>query len=61
MGNGFNWAPPSVLVDLWGRDATQRAMGELGLPVPTVVAGLGADERLFAGPASSVGRYFIGK
>lgn len=61
MGNGFNWAPPSVLVDLWGKDATIGAMQKLGLKVPAVVAALGAGQRLFAGPGASVGRYFIGK
>ena len=61
MGNGFNWAPPSVLVDLWGRDATIGAMQQLGLKVPAVVEGLGAGQRLFAGSAAGIGRYFIGK
>jgi hypothetical protein len=61
MGNGFNWAPPSLLVDLWGKEATLGAMDELGLAVPPVVAALGPGQRLFSEPASSMGRYFIGK
>jgi 3-hydroxyacyl-CoA dehydrogenase len=61
MGHGFNWAPPSVLVDLWGKDATIGAMQGLGLKVPAVVEALEAGQRLFAGSSASIGRYFIGK
>lgn len=61
MGFGFNWAPPSVLVDLWGKKATIAAMDKLGLKVPAVVANLKEGERLYALPASSVGRFFVGK
>lgn len=61
MGHGFNWAPPSVLVDLWGKSATLKAMDELGLKVPPVLARLADGQRLFTGQSASIGRYFIGK
>ncbi len=61
MSQGFNWAPPSALVDLWGKQPTLRAMKELGLSVPKVVQDLADGARLYDRPLSRVGRYFIGK
>ncbi len=61
MGFGFNWAPPSVLVDLFGKTATVRAMTRLGIQVPAVIANLKEGERLFNQPSVNVGRYFIGR
>lgn len=61
MGKGFNWAPPSALVDLWGKAATLRAMDELGLRVPPVLEQLAEGERLCSEPIANMGRYFIGK
>lgn len=40
MGFGFNWAPPSVLVDLLGLDATRSMIAEAGLRVPARLAAL---------------------
>ena len=61
MSQGFNWAPPSALVDLWGKNATVVAMDELGLEVPRVVAELPDGAALYDQPLTSVGRYFIAK
>lgn len=61
MGWGFNWAPPSVLVDLWGKKATIGAMERLGLAVPAVVTALKEGDRLFSLSASTIGRFFVGK
>jgi 3-hydroxyacyl-CoA dehydrogenase len=61
MGFGFNWAPPSVLVDLWGKKETTLAMDKLGLKVPAVLSALPDGQRLYAQPSSSVGRFFYGK
>jgi 3-hydroxyacyl-CoA dehydrogenase len=61
MSQGFNWAPPSALVDLWGKKATIDVMDELGLVVPRVVSELADGARLYDQPLSSVGRYFIAK
>jgi hypothetical protein len=61
MGYGFNWAPPSVLVALFGPERTVGAMRDLGLPVPAVIASLGKDESWLTRPLSNIGRYFVGK
>jgi 3-hydroxyacyl-CoA dehydrogenase len=61
MAYGFNWAPPSALVDLWGRDVTIRAMEALDLKVPAVVRALGPGERLFRHAQTEIGRYFSGR
>lgn len=59
MGFGFNWAPPSVLVDTFGPEATAKMIREAGLPVPDAIARLGADDRLFDDPGVDVGKFFI--
>lgn len=59
MGYGFNWAPASVLVDLFGRDQTIAALQALDLPVPACVTNLGAGDRLFTDRRTNIGRYFI--
>ena len=38
MGFGFNWAPPSVLVDAIGAPRTIELLDKERLPVPAVVA-----------------------
>ncbi|MBI5536674.1 MAG: 3-hydroxyacyl-CoA dehydrogenase family protein [Deltaproteobacteria bacterium] len=60
MGWGFNWAPPSVLVDLCGRKQVVQAMNELGLKVPAVVQDLPDGQKL-SGQHSNIGRYFVAK
>ncbi|MEI8255360.1 MAG: 3-hydroxyacyl-CoA dehydrogenase family protein, partial [Deltaproteobacteria bacterium] len=61
MGYGFNWAPPAVLVDLWGKRATVDALVRAGLPVPAVLSALAGGARLSTIPAASIGRFFFGK
>jgi 3-hydroxyacyl-CoA dehydrogenase len=60
MAYGFNWAPPSALVDLMGADATRQALARAGLPVPPVLADLPTGQRLFKAPDISLGRFFGG-
>lgn len=61
MSYGFNWAPPSAIVDLLGARNTVRMLEGLKLPVPAVVeksASSGA--KLFAGGVLEYGRTFVG-
>ena len=58
MGFGFNWAPPTVLVDVIGLKETIKAIERCGLPVPKVLAHAKAGERLFREPNVNVGRFF---
>lgn len=60
MGFGFNWAPPSVLVDAIGARRTLQLLERVSLPVPRVV--VEAAERnlnLFDEPEVDRGRFFI--
>jgi 3-hydroxyacyl-CoA dehydrogenase len=61
MGYGFNWAPPSALVDLWGAEETRTALSKTGIPIPPVLADLPPGERLFRHPQTQVGRFFVAK
>lgn len=58
MGFGFNWAPPSVLVDVVGRQPTIKAIEEAGLMVPAVLKALKPGERLFRERGVNIGRFF---
>jgi 3-hydroxyacyl-CoA dehydrogenase len=61
MGFGFNWAPPSVLVDVMGAKDTVAALGRAKLPVPPVVmTAAERGEKLFHEPFVDVGRFFVG-
>lgn len=62
MGFGFNWAPPTVLVDLMGVPTTIRLLEAQGLPVPPVLrqASQRPKERLFQEPNVDRGRFFAG-
>jgi 3-hydroxyacyl-CoA dehydrogenase len=61
MGYGFNWAPPSVLVDLIGARRTLQLLEASHLPVPRVVADAAATgARLFEEPTVDIGRFFQG-
>ncbi len=60
MGYGFNWAPPSALVDLMGLDEAIAAIEAAGLSVPPVLAKAPRDRRLFDLPAVNIGRFFGG-
>ncbi len=58
MGFGFNWAPPTVLVDVIGVKETIKAIERCGLLVPKVLAQAKPDERLFREPHVNIGRFF---
>ena len=58
MGFGFNWAPPTVLVDVMGVKETRAAIEKAGLPVPKVLAAAKPGERMFRVPQVNVGRFF---
>jgi 3-hydroxyacyl-CoA dehydrogenase len=60
MGFGFNWAPPSMLVDAIGAKRTVALLEKARLPVPAVVATAAArGRRLFDEPAVEPSRFFI--
>jgi len=58
MGYGFNWAPPSVLVDALGAARTIALLDEAGLAVPpAIIAAARANVAMFAEPFDSA-RFF---
>ena len=60
MGFGFNWAPPSLLVDTIGARRTVQLLERAGLAIPRVV--LESAERnlpLFDEPEVDRGRFFF--
>jgi 3-hydroxyacyl-CoA dehydrogenase len=62
MGYGFNWAPPSVLVDTIGLRATLALIDEAKLPVPKLLldaskSNLGRP--FYTNPHGNVGRFFV--
>jgi len=60
MAFGFNWAPPGLLVDLFGARRTVHQLEKARLPVPRVV--VEAAERnlhLFTEPNVDRGRFFV--
>jgi 3-hydroxyacyl-CoA dehydrogenase len=62
MGFGFNWAPPSVLVDALGLDATIAMIEAAGLTVPRLLTEAklnGQQRKFFAHPTANVGRFFV--
>jgi 3-hydroxyacyl-CoA dehydrogenase len=63
MAAGFNWAPPSALVDLIGAQRTAQMLERYDLPVPPLVEAAARGEvatPLFRLPFVSSGRYFAG-
>lgn len=63
MSSGFNWAPPTVLVDLLGVERTLALLDRFGLPQPALlVAAANGDvpTPLFSLPNVNPGRYFSG-
>jgi len=58
MGFGFNWAPPTVLVDVMGLPQTIKALERSGLEVPKVLQNAKADVPLFNEPHVNIGRFF---
>jgi 3-hydroxyacyl-CoA dehydrogenase len=60
VGTGFNWAPPSVLVDVMTPAGAIGMIEEAGLPVPpALVAASESGERLFAHRHINVGKFFV--
>lgn len=62
MGMGFNWAPPSVLVDTFGAQSALALVEEAGLSVPAplrALAGRPAGERSFHNAYINPGRFFV--
>ena len=62
MGAGFNWAPPSVLVDTMGPASAVKLIEEAGLPVPEAIvkaAETGEPRRFFDHPVINIGKYFV--
>jgi len=62
MGFGFNWAPPSVLVDAIGPRETVAMIEQAGLPVPRNLAEAahrGAPRRFYTNPHGNIGRFFV--
>ena len=60
IGAGFNWAPPSVLVDVMTPDGAIAMIEEAGLAVPrTLIAARDAGGRLFNHPTINVGKFFV--
>jgi hypothetical protein len=62
MGFGFNWAPPSVLVDTIGTKDTVAMIEKAGLPVPGILADAarkGEPRRFYSNPHGNAGRFFV--
>ena len=62
MGMGFNVAPPSVLVDALGAQATVDMIAEAGLDVPAALAEAaktGEPKRFFNHTRINIGRFFV--
>ena len=62
MGAGFNWAPPSVLVDTMGVGPAVAMIEGAGLPVPSNLAeaaSAGRVEKFFNHPQVNIGKYFV--
>lgn len=62
MGFGFNWAPPSVLVDTIGVKETVQMIEKSKLPVPKLLADAaksGTTSRFYKNPHGNIGRFFV--
>jgi 3-hydroxyacyl-CoA dehydrogenase len=62
MGFGFNWAPPSVLVDTLGLATAVKMIEEAKLPVPENLAAalaVGRTEKFYTNPHGNIGRFFV--
>ena len=59
MGQGFNWAPPSVLVDTIGLADTIKMIEGAGVPVPELLAKAAPDTKFFNHPQINVGKFFV--
>ena len=59
MGYGFNWAPPSVLVDTIGLKPTIKMIEKAGLAVPPALANAQEGTKFFDDPQVNVGKFFV--
>ncbi len=59
MGMGFNWAPPSVLVDTMGASRAVAMIREAGLAVPAALSDAAPDTTFFNHPTMNTGRFFV--
>jgi 3-hydroxyacyl-CoA dehydrogenase len=62
MATGFNWAPPSVLVDVMGASAAVGMIEQADLPVPDALraaAKSGDPKRFFDHPQLNAGKFFV--
>jgi 3-hydroxyacyl-CoA dehydrogenase len=62
MGFGFNWAPPSVLVDTLGPREMVAMIERARLPVPDRLARAataGTPAQFYANPHGNIGRFFV--
>jgi 3-hydroxyacyl-CoA dehydrogenase len=62
MATGFNWAPPSVLVDLMGASAAVGMIEQAGVPVPNALREAAASAkpvRFFQHPQLNAGKFFV--
>ena len=62
MGFGFNWAPPSVLVDTIGLGNTVKMIEEAKLPMPKILSAAlseGRTARFYTNPHGNIGRFFV--
>ena len=59
MGFGFNWAPPSVLVDTIGLKPTIKMIEKAGLAVPPALANAQEGTTFFDDPQVNVGKFFV--
>ena len=59
MATGFNWAPPSALVDLMGPSAAVRMLAEAGVSVPPVLANADENVRFFHHPNMNTGKFLV--
>jgi 3-hydroxyacyl-CoA dehydrogenase len=62
MGFGFNWAPPSVLVDTIGVKEMVAMIEKSKLPVPKLLADAaksGASKPFYTNPHGNIGRFFV--
>jgi 3-hydroxyacyl-CoA dehydrogenase len=61
MSYGFNWAPPTAIVDLLGAKNTIQMLQQMRLPVPpTIEQAAAKDGKLFVGGVLQYGRTFVG-
>lgn len=61
MSYGFNWAPPTAIVDLLGAKNTVAILEKLKLPVPkTVEQAASGGAKMFSGGVLKYGRTFVG-